>query len=856
MIIGLGVHAVMPCFLLAQSEEIPVSLQPINDAHRIANQDAVLKLMSAKSAVEFGFASIATPLFEQLLEESEALDAEVVEEARYHLVLSLLNQGNVSRARSHLDPELIGDSPRLALADLLLAYAEQVPTDELEQRLSTLAGVDFGADQVWLPVMRAVIAIRRGNLEQGRRIVDGALAEAATTFQRSWIELLIWREEIQSGEANESLLISLRSQIENAVNPLIASQLTQQYAIVLHALGRDSDAIRMIEQQLPLLGDANRDQRDRMLMLLAIISGRQSGRTQVAIDEILLNGRSERIRSMAFYHWLATLEFSDPSIRQTLQQLRDSRPNDPLRHEIAYALALSHFYSGNLNQSQVWTDSILESDASASLKMSALRVLIAVCWSQNPPQYRLAAEHLLRLRRLTQVDADRFRQTLLIADSYYLNGDFENAIPYYRGLLDENLSPRMRNELLYKITDSMLKLGNVDGARPILDRFHDEQPALSELIWGSEWNFNLHLVKVDRLDEAIVRMEQLRDRIQSVAGEGWSQMARLRVGWLLGFLNFQKQDYAEANRAIELALNSYESLPVQTREPLSVLGDELMLLSARCHFADEQSEAAEALIEQIRERGNSTTSAASYIVEARFHLSQGENLEAQRALTELADRYPDSEYAPVALYEAAISMEMRLSENSDQEAITLYDRISTQFPDHPLNFIAKLRQGDLLRKSNQFALAISFYENVLQDYRDDPRLYLVEMAMGESYLAMGSTRADYTDQASRIFERIFDRTHLPIELRIEAGAKAATALEKVGRGFRAQDILWRVVSLVTLDSGSSQNMGASGKYWLSRALLQLADYLIANDAAHELDRLTELADSLRIPGANLIRNKL
>ena len=242
--------------------------------------------------------------------------------------------------------------------------------------------------------MRGIILMRKNRLQEARSVFDEALKQAVNAFQRSWIESLVWREEILNGQATESLEISLRSQIDNAVNPLIASQLTQQYAIALNVLGRGNEAVRAIESQLPLLGIEYRAQRDRLLMLLAILSGRNSGKTQVAIEEILLRGESQRMRSMAFYYWLSYVDFSDESQTRTLTLLFDAGGDDPLRNEIAYALALSSFYNGNLIQSQARIDSILESDAESSLKQSALRVLIAVCWNQNPPQYRLAAEHL------------------------------------------------------------------------------------------------------------------------------------------------------------------------------------------------------------------------------------------------------------------------------------------------------------------------------------------------------------------------------------------------------------------------------------------------------------------------------
>lgn len=845
--------------LNAQTADIPDALLPLDSDNAIVRQQEFLQFISGKSAAAYGFSSISEQIFRNLLEQEQELEPEIEEETRYQLVLNLLNQDKKEEAREFLQGFADTSSDRYKFAALLLAYVDNAETSELETRLASLAGADLGNDQVWINVMRGIVLTRSGLVEDARRVFDEALDQAINAFQRNWIETLIWREEILNGRADEALLFSLKSQIDNSVNPLIESQLTQQYAIALNLMGRTGEAISVIERQLPGLGGEYRDQRDRMLMLLAILAGRESGKAEVAIEDILLRGRSERMRSMAFYFWLSGADFSDQGQVEILEQLFESNPQDPLRNEIAYALALSSFYRGNLNQSQARIDSILESDAEVELKRSALRVLVAVCWSQEPPQYRLAAEHLLRLRRLSSDTLEKNRYSMLIADSYYLNGDYENAYPYYNGLMDEPLPPGVKNELLFKTTDALLKLGNLDGARPILDRFHNENPELSELIWGSEWNFNLYLVGIGRLDEAIVRMEQLEsanNREPVEVSPTWRNLARLRVAWLLGFLNFQKQDFDAALGVVSRGIESYGSFSDEDQVAMAPVVDELKLLSVRCYFELQEQATALRLISEIRENGSSDTAAASYIIEARYYLSISDEIEAQRALMELADQYPESDFAPVALYEAAISVESRVDETSDQEAIALYERISSQFPDHPLNFVSRLKQGDLLRKSNQFALAISFYENMQSDYLGDPRLYLVDMALAESYLAMGSTRLDYIDQAVQILERVFELASLPVEVRIEAGTKAAIGLDKVGRNFRAQDQLWRVIRLVNREPGIGVSIGSTGKYWMARATLILSDMLIANGEPGEVRRLIEIAEAMNLPGLNLLRGKL
>ena len=253
--------------------------------------------------------------------------------------------------------------------------------------------------------------------------------------------------------------------------------------------------------------------------------------------------------------------------------------------------------------------------------------------------------------------------------------------------------PGIQNELLFKITDSLLKLGNVDGARPILERFHDEHPELSELIWGSEWNFNLYLVRNGNLHEAIIRMEQLQSSIANAPSAEWTDLARMRVAWLLSFLNFQNQDYKEALRVIDSAISTYNSFLRMCRLAWPGFGMNYCYLVREIFLHRTKGEEAMDSIVLVRQNGNPETAAASYIIEARYHISKSDTAHAQSALMQLADRYPESDYAPVALYEAAINVESHVTETSDQEAIALYERISTQFPNHALNLFQNFDRG-------------------------------------------------------------------------------------------------------------------------------------------------------------------
>ena len=92
----------------------------------------------------------------------------------------------------------------------------------------------------------------------------------------------------------------------------------------------------------------------------------------------------------------------------------------------------------------------------------------------------------------------------LVADSYFLNGDYQAALGVYESLLNEQPDPAERTELLLQLADTLSReLRYADAAQRLDERpLADETDALRR--WSAEW----------RLASAMTRAGQieLRDR--------------------------------------------------------------------------------------------------------------------------------------------------------------------------------------------------------------------------------------------------------------------------------------------------------------------------------------------------------
>lgn len=826
-----------------------------------------LALARASTAIEMGLGGIAQIALEDLLQQSETdlVPSGWADKVRIQLITVLLQRGLLERADQLFSALDAPGLPACQLRKVMLDYARG-DRDAVMERLALLDGSLLSRyERSWLHYVRGAMALREGRVEESRLIFDEAIASAVNPLHESQMQVMVWRQEILNGSASEALVLNLRGQITSALNPIVASQLVQQYAVALVSLGRGPEAIEAIERHLSIIGSEFREQRDRLLMMLALIAGPESGKTALALEDLLMNGRNERMRMMAFGHWMTLWSANTEERALTfLQGLQSSREDDPLKDAVAYVFASNAIRTGRLGDARDIANRMLENQSDGVIRESAWRILASVSLGRDPPQYRLAAERLIRLMDEIGDNPERAKISRMVGDCYLANQDYGNALPRYLQLLDNETDPEAMDYLCGRAVECHLQTGAVEAAVGLLDQLRSQSRRLSDPIWRAEWNLSMYWVRNRAAGEAMGRMESIYDAFETAHGAGdaaeWMTVGLLRSGWLLAFLHLQAGNFDQVLQYVDRVIpllpdvdgvaDGFENAPMLA---------ELRVLEARAQFGLGQHQEGQEVFEVVRamEGISPEVAASTYMMEARNFRAMGSVFEAQRALVELADRYPSSEYAPVALYEAALHEEARGSESGDREAIRLLERIVRDFPDHPLCFISKLRQGDLLRKVNEFPSAVYLYESMLQEWADDPRLPMVEMALGEAYFALGTSRENYTDEAVRVFERLLDLSNLSIDLRIEAGTKAASALKRVGRNARAQDLLWRVIhEAVRLAESNPENMGPTGRYWLARAILTLADDLRALGDEAQVKTLFDMMNAMDLPGKDLIYSPL
>jgi TolA-binding protein len=373
--------------------------------------------------------------------------------------------------------------------------------------------------------------------------------------------------------------------------------------------------------------------------------------------------------------------------------------------------------------------------------------------------------------------------------------------------------------------------------------------------WRALWNLltALHASGQPQKASDILNSWLTRETGEELPVDLWIRLLWFRCELSLQTDNFQSTPV--------LAGEVYAGLTAAEGELDAALGINVLSLTQVLEgqalvFAGRQEEGLE-LMEAVRRDFPSTRAAAqSYLAEARFYASENLMVDAQRRLIELADNYPNSELAPVALYEAALHALNRGTDSTRLEANVILKRLAENYPAHPLVFYSRLHLGNLLRLFNDFGGAEIVFDQLLAAFPKHKDRPIVEMAQAECILAQTDTSQARLDQAIGRFERLAELPDLPIDLRVEASWKWAFSYERRNNPERVIEIYWLAIDQFLMDEDQSEELGSTGRYWMSKIVISLGESLAALGDVESARRVYSYIPERGLPFNNLAEGKL
>ena len=833
----------------------PTPLTSGSKLKTISPGSSTLSLLAAQRAQELGFPSAAVLLYQEMLQQT----VENREQVSLALVTALLDDGRIAEAKEVLNNFIGLKGPEWKLRAGLVA-AQSGEFAEAGEAVSSLVAEDLpSADRGWYYFLLGVLADVAGDPSGGRAQFEKAETLATSTIARARFVLARQQARLRMGSVDETLAEEARKNMERLQGRRAGYGFARSYATMLDLLGRKSEAVAVLQKQLLFLPTEEKNERDDFQLLLGLIAGPQDGPGRVALINLLTDGSDPlKQRSALFILSRALKNTSDASfLRRELDRLLATDSVHPILEELLLVRAQMRLAARNYQQAEMDARSLLEKFPGSQHKTEAYGILTGSAWEQL--RYRAAADQATKAREelsTTQLSQVRAELGVLIAEAWFRARDFPNAADAYTAVLREVPSGVATGDLMFQRVLSDINAGRLDLALQQLDLMADDVRFDIVNRWRAEWNLARALQNDGQTAQAYQRVNMLLDakaaNVLNLPAE-----LRARMIWLQAKLSLQA---GQPDQTIKLVDALAQSLPPDIPENLSrEVSSSGALLKAEASFKLGDKEVAIELLQKIRtEYPRSDAAIYSIIIEAGYYADQDQTAEAQRLYTKLADDFPDNlTYAPYALYQAALQAERWGQDINLEEANNKIEELVTRYAGSPLVFYARLKQGDLFRKLNQFPQAQQAYETLVNNYQNHDDVILAQLALAECHNAQSINDINHADRAIALFEQLRDRVDAPVDVRVEAGFNLGYLMFRRGQPDRAEETWWRdVVTAFLLDEKLAVDLGSKGRYWMTRTLLELGALYELQAKLEQARGAWSLIISTGLPGSALAKDRL
>ena len=817
---------------------------------------------AAQQAFVAGLPVVAERHFRSLLEQ-DLEDPQLRALVSCRLACTLIAQKSFEAAKLELaaiEPQYHGSL--YFLYDSLLKFASsselQHESSELDADFLKIEMAELTAfDRVWYWILQALIAEVNADWERAQVALHTGLRESqqfsdtlSLMLQQALDFLPLAVGSFRTQEVWEPLLKDTESSEANLIIE----------AFQLQNTGQTKRAIQKLEAYKKSLADGSLEL-ERTVLLQALFYKSGSRSRIKLMEDLLSNGQNDLVVRSALYHLANDTTFDLDDLEKLLTKLIQRDQPHPLLGRLyytrSYLLLFKAEAAKEVHDKDKCTQFLEAAEADARFIMEQLpgvdqfqqvyRVLAYAALLKDPPHYRAAADYFLKFQKAASNKSLVADLNQIIGDCYYLNEDYQNAVDYYALALKNPQNNQNIGQLYLRWSRSFLYLEpSVDDFEQ-LDAWAGMVELQSELRWQVEWNVAQYAI-----DQGLysVALSRTRKRLQAPMDGPVSTILDLQLHWMEAYLAFLTSDFDQLAARIEALLQRINALPVGAlpANKAEQLLAELKLLLARTLLSTDGAAAAIPLLEDLRgAHASSEAVQQSYWIEAEWYAQRGQFEFAQGKVLDLAIAFPNSHIAIEALFKAALYCEKRGFEYF-LEAIQRHEDFIQRYPDNQLVFHARMRQGDLLRKLNDFAGAQLIYKNLNYSHPEHPYRYLAELARADCLLALAGDQPESYQDALFVLEGLIDLPQLPLDAQAEVGYKWGIALLKQERNEEALKVFTQMSSSLLLSESISGSFLERGQYWLSRTLLEMGKLLKDMGELDAAQRMYQKLIAYNLPG--------
>lgn len=808
----------------------------------------------ANAALQTGFPATAAEIYRGLLRDT-SVPADSRQRLTLALVTALLDAGELADAEKvHSAYEGPRNAAYQLRAGLIAANARRWPQAKAALAAGKIDDLP-AADKGWWYFLQAQVADAENDFGKANSLYEQAIGAAVAGLQKT--RFLLGQEQalLRRGQVPESQLPVMRSNMESYQGQRTGYTYVRTYAAALAGLGRSVEAQALLQRQLAVLPATERDAADQLGLMLGLIAGERSVAGRQAFKQLLRDGLKPETQRIALQLLArgAKTTAERGQLRRDLSELIGAPAQHPIIEELLLARGQAALADQDYAPAEEDARALLERYPGSPQKAAALGVRLSVAWDFK--RYRTAADVIAQLRAVIVPGPERAELGVLLAEAFFRAEDYKNAADAYDAALREAPQVVPAGVLIFQRVLADIRAGQLDAAARQLDETAANPGFDPVNRWQAEWNLVKEMQVRGQAPAAYARV----NRLLASGAQGVPEELRIRLMWLRAKLSFDNGQPAVTQQQVDELLALLQKGGPGDAALHTNVTSTAQLLKAQALLALNRDQEGFALIDKLRTDHRATEAAQhSYLVQAGYLTQRGDLAGAQRVLISFVDtkEYTQSEYAPLALYEAALNLENQGLDRQLEEANKLLERLIDRYPGSELVFYARLKQGDLLRKLTDFANARLVYESLVNTQGQHPDILLAELALADTLFAQGANSVVNYESAMALFERLRDLPLAPVDLRAEAGFKWGYALAKRAQPAKAQTVFWSVVDTFLLDGAQAAKLGAKGRYWVTKALLHLGQ--IHEDAGRldEAQRAYQLILDYKLNGAALAQAKL
>ncbi|MEO7414462.1 MAG: hypothetical protein ABIZ81_14010 [Opitutaceae bacterium] len=855
----------------------PVPLVPPSPATLSSGQVAK-QLAAARSAQDLGYNTVAVPLYAALLKEP-GVDRSAVTLA---LTTVLLDDGRAVEAEQVLQadkgPHSAAWHLRAALAAGQLKKVGQMRAEFDATKQPELPKSDHSWHS-FLQVMLTDMETPGGDPAKARRFFDEAIAAATTEFVKVRFELAALEEKLRTAPASDADIDVARRIWESNRGRENRYRAARDLAVMYDVSGRKNLAVELLQNLLRTLPRQERERVDDFRLLLGVIGGSAEGAGRNALVELLEQGSVASKQRIALQLLARASESAANRVpfRALLDKLIGRTPPHQILDDLFWVRAQSALASKTADgyvQADRDAASLREQFPKSPLVPYAYWISAQSAWEQR--RFRIAADNAAKARDLLPAGEARAELGVFVAEAWFRAGklaradgaggaggaaDFRNASDAYAAALADPPAS-MVPALLFQHVLSEMEAGSLDKAQSLLNAAALNPVFDVRTRWQAEWNLARAFQAAGQTGEAYARVSRLIAADAESKAEALPATLRAQMAWLQAQLSFDDKPSDNTLTLIDKLDRTLEGVEPAMKVDVDSSG---MLLKARTNFALKRDRAGLEALEALRKKYEKSPAAiSSYMVEADYYALQENVVKAQNLLTKLAEDFPESEYAPHALFSAALQAKRRGGQENYEEGvrrieklIELVEKYPPKDPANDLVFEARMTQGDLLRLLNQFSQAQDTYQSLIENNRQHAGVIFAQLALAETYNAQSANDPSYSEKAEVLFFQLMVQLDAPLDVRVEAGYNYGEIFARRGDTAKALEIWWRdVVDTFLLKDRAMADRLGTGRYWLARTLLRYGEILEQQQQLEEAKKAWTLIIQSNLGWTEMARQKL